>query len=413
MFIYRILLILLSPIIFLHVLFKAIQCRQWQYFSQRLGTGFTGIKQNQPWFHCASVGEVKALLPLLQELHTQLPATHFLITSNTATSREIIIQFNKNWIQHAYCPIDLRNTMRSFLLQTKPLQCNLIETELWPNMIELCHHHKIPIAIYNGRLSKKTTQSNRWMLAVYKHVLKYIDTIYARSEADRERYIKLGSGSQHTSTVGDLKLVTPNIDDITCQNLTQRDYMLAVSTHDPEEFEFMRACHGLLHEHLVVIAPRHPERGNTLAKQLRSINLRVAMHSKGDNITDNTQVYLLDTIGELDKWYGNATMVVMGGSFTNIGGHNILEPLNYHKAVVYGPHMHNFSELNDIVLSAQAAIQVTTYRQLQTQLQAWLDDAGKRQLVENNAKKMLSKFEHTIPAYADIFVSRLASTNKL
>ena len=420
MFIYRTLLILLSPLIILHVLWKALQCRQWHYLTQRLGFGFDNIQHNQPWFHCASVGEVKSLLPLLEELHRRLPTQTFFITSNTPTSKAIVQKFNKSWIQHAYCPVDWRNSMRIFLITTKPAQCNLIETELWPNMIELCNHNNIPVTIYNGRLSEKTTNSSRWMLKTYRHILKYVDATFTRSETDLARYTQLGSDSDHTFSIGDLKLAAKPLNSTNkqtdtqsiTQTITERDYVLVVSTHKPEELKIAQACQGIMARTLFVIAPRHPERSSIIASELQVLGLNIAVHSKNEPVTEATHIYLLDTIGELDLWYTGSLAVIMGGSFANIGGHNIIEPLSYFKPVLYGPHMQNFIELSDIALSANAAVQLTDYDELANHINKWVADESSRHAFTGNAKQLMTQFENTVPTYADIFISRLTGDVK-
>ena len=410
MFIYRGLLVLLAPILLIHIIWKALQCGQWQYFAQRIGIDFTSLKHNSIWFHCASVGEVKSIFPLLDELHNRLPAQHFLVTSNTATSRVIVNKYNKNWIEHAYCPVDWRSSINAFLKSVKPAQCYIIETELWPNMIDVCSQQQIPIAILNGRLSEKTMHSQNWMLRTYKQVLRHIQAVYTRTELDNKRYLQLGAKKETTKVVGDLKLAAVSVNNNDIQTLTKRDFVLIVSTHADEEKKILQACETLLGNVLFVIAPRHPERSGAIASQLHNMGLHIAIHSKHDAIADDTQIYILDTIGELDQWFGTAQAVVMGGSFENIGGHNIIEPMSYHRAVVYGPHMQNFADISDIALAADAAIQVESYSALQQQLANWLHNKSAQHEIEQRAAALISQFETTIPTYADIVTTRLVDT---
>ena len=406
MFIYRSLIVLLSPLLLLHIVWKAAQCRQWQYFAQRLGMDYCDIPPGCLWFHCASVGEVKTILPLLDACHARAPELRFLVTSNTPTSREIILKHARDYIHHAYCPMDWRRCVRAFLNTTRPVRCYLIETELWPNLIDLCHSQTIPVVILNGRLSEKTLHSSDWMLRTYRHVLKQINSVYTRNPLDRERYIQLGANADKTRAIGDLKFAATTPSSVDKQQLTQRKYILVVSTHDDEETQIAKACQALLQDTLFVIAPRHPERGNSVAAQLHRLGLNIALHSKHDPIDDDTQVYILDTIGELDKWYGDALAVVMGGSFVNIGGHNIIEPLAHHRAVVYGPHMQNFAEIDEIVQVNEAAIQVASVDELAQLLQQWSSDNSKRQAMEQRAAQLMQQFENTLPAYVDIVTSK-------
>ncbi len=405
MLLYRSLIVLLTPASLLHIIWKALQCRQWWYFSQRMGFDYCHIPPGCIWFHCASVGEVKTLLPLLDALHQRMPEKHFLITSNTATSRELVLKHARNWLSHAYCPFDWRSRVKAFLNATRPQRCYLVETELWPNLIELCHHQHIPTVVLNGRLSEKTLYSSDWMLRTYCHVLQHIDAIYTRNHLDRERYIQLGAPEQITEAVGDLKLASRPPDTIEKQAQTKRAYVLAVSTHDDEEQQIMQACTALTKDGtLFVIAPRHPERGNAIATQLQRLGLVVAQYSKQQHIGDDCQVYLLDTIGELDKWYGDALAVIVGGSFVNIGGHNIIEPLRHHRAVVYGPHMQNFADIHDIVQINKAAVQLESASTLASQLSTWISDSNERKGMQQRAARLMQQFENTLPVYVEIIV---------
>ena len=410
MFIYRSLIVLLTPLLLLHILWQAVRCKQWRYFAQRTGLDYCDIPPGCIWFHCASVGEVKTVLPLLEACHRQLPEQQFLITSNTATSREIVIKHNRDYLYHAYCPMDWRGSVRAFLNSTRPEAAYLIETELWPNLIDLCHNEGIAVTILNGRLSEKTLSSGSWMLHTYRHVLGMVEAVYTRNQLDRDRYIQLGAAADKTRAIGDLKFAVTTPATTGKQRLTRRDYVLVVSTHEDEEKQIASACRNLMQHTLFVIAPRHPERGNSIAAQLHRLGLNIAQHSRHDAIDDDTQVYLLDTIGELDSWYGDALVVVVGGSFVNIGGHNIIEPLAHHRAVIYGPHMHNFAELDEIVQVNEAGVKLGGANELAPQLQQWLHDRAARQVMEQRAARLMQQFENTLPAYVDIVLAKTYSS---
>ncbi len=406
MFTYRLFFVLLTPVLFIHIVWKAIQCRQWLYFKQRLGFSCPAKRNKVTWFHCASVGEVKTVLPLLEKLHQTQPEQHFVITSHTATSRELVVKSGQPWLSHMYLPLDWRSAIKRFLHAVKPERCILFETEIWPNLIDLCDKQRIPVTIINGRLSSKTMNQPAWLASAYRYSLPLIDNIYTRSEQDRERYIKLGADEKTTTTLGDLKLAGRKESDGKTQAVTRREYILVVSTHDDEEVQITRHCQALLEQTLFVIAPRHPHRSNTVAKQLHHMGLNIAIHSKRDAVKEDTHIYLIDSIGELDAWYPGAQSVVVGGSFVNTGGHNIIEPLAFDKAVVYGPNMQNFSDLNALVLEHEAAIQVDDYPQLAEQLTHWQKDSTAKNRIEQRAQVLVHQFESTLPAYVEVLTQR-------
>ena len=175
---YRLVFMLLSPVILIHLCWKSLQLKSLCYFKQRIGYGTKPMTQKPVWFHCASVGETNMVLPLLRELHKREPKLQFIVTTNTATSASIIIDQNKPYIRHAYLPLDWKNTTKRFIDKMNPLALFIVETELWPTLIEQTNLANIDICIINARLSSKTTDTNRWMASIYRKTLKNIKHIH-------------------------------------------------------------------------------------------------------------------------------------------------------------------------------------------------------------------------------------------
>lgn len=409
MLLYRIILLLLTPVIFLHLLWRALQCGEWRYFAQRIGLEYDDVPQAAVWVHCASVGEVKCVLPLLHTLHEQDPDIHFLITSNTATSRRIVLQQQADWITHLYCPIDWRLAVNSFLAHASPRCCYLFETELWPNLIDRCAERSIAVRIINGRISDNSMRRAGLLRHIYRKPLTSLSSIHTRNNSDRERFIALGADEITTSVSGDLKLAYSNSSTLPPQQFTTRDYILLVSTHEDEERRLTEQLSPLLDDHLLVIVPRHPERGSAVANQLHNMGLRIAMHSSHDAITAETDVYIIDAIGQLDAWFPNAAEVIMGGTFADIGGHNLIEPLSHGCAVVYGPSMHNFIEMNQLVLEHSAAIQVQSIEGVCDVLRGWREDSAAKQQLQSAAKELVSSLNSTLSDYTELLSAQLQS----
>lgn len=405
MIIYRLLLILFSPLIALHALYKGVRFNSPAYLMQRLGFGFSGLPKNCHWLHCASVGETIAALPLIEELRRRKPEQCFLITTNTVTGAAIVQRQRRSrpWLQHCFLPIDWRSAISRFLRDVQPSQLTIIETELWPNLIELCHRHDLTIKIANGRLSTRTTHSNRWLRSVYAKILAYLDHCYARSQADADAYIELGVPKERVSLIGNLKFAAPSLT-IENQNQTERDYVLIASTHDDEEAQIARVWLTLQRNELLVIAPRHPERSNDILRQLQQYSSQIARRSKNEAIDANTKIYLLDTVGELMGWLHDAKLVVMGGSFIERGGHNILEAAHFGKGVLFGPSMTHFAEESAYLLQQQAAIQCTDVEQLQVEMRDLLNDAEKLKSLNQNASHAMQQFASVVDDYADRLV---------
>jgi 3-deoxy-D-manno-octulosonic-acid transferase len=408
MFLYRLLNFLLIPLTFSYICWKAVRHKQLRYLKQRLGVGLGAIPKNCLWLHCASVGEVNTALPLLHELHQRNPQQNFLITTNTPTGAEIVARQQKPYLLHAYLPFDWMLSVTLFVTAVKPTALYVLETELWPNLFSVCHSRKIPVVIINGRLSPKTTSTYLWVRKVLGQLLLLTDHIYARSEADRAAFIKLGADSNKVSLIGNLKYSPPSSRVIEKPGVNG-EYIVAASTHADEEIKILQCWLKLDRPELLVIAPRHPERREEILKQLHSLTDSVAVRSRNDEITDTTRVYLLDTVGELNNWFAGARLVIMGGSFIPRGGHNLLEPAHFGKAVIFGPSMENFHEEARLMLGKHAAVQVASVDKLCEQLQHFLVNPQALQSLENNVAEATAGFRHIVDDYANIMEQAISS----
>ena len=401
MFLYRLLNFLLIPLTFSYLCWKAFRHRQTRYLQQRLGIGLGGIPQNCLWLHCASVGEVNTALPLLRELHQRNPQHNFLITTNTPTGAEIVHRQQQPYLFHAYLPFDWLLSVTLFVSSVKPVALCVLETELWPNLFSVCHSRKVPIIIVNGRLSPKTTSTYKWVRKVLGQLLLLTEHIYARSVADQAAFIKLGANKHKVTLIGNLKYSPPAIHAIEKPQL-DNEYVVAASTHEDEEIQILKCWLKLNRKELLVIAPRHPERREEIIKQLNSLTTSIAVRSRNQAITAATRIYLLDSVGELNNWFAGAKLVIMGGSFIPRGGHNLLEPAHFGKAVIFGPFMDNFHEEARLMLSKHAAVQVASVDKLCEQLQHFLAKPEALQSLENNVQEATSDFRHIVDDYADI-----------
>ena len=406
MFLYRLLNFMLIPVTFSYLCWKAFRHKQSRYLKQRLGAGLDGIPKNCLWLHCASVGEVNTVLPLLHELHQRNPQQNFLITTNTPTGADIVIRQQQPYLFHAYLPFDWILSVTLFISTIKPKALYVLETELWPNLFSVCHTRKVPVVIINGRLSPKTTATFKWVRKVLGQLLQLTDHIYARSEADHDAFIKLGANKHKVSLIGNLKYSPPSSHAIEKPQVSG-EYVVAASTHADEEIQILKCWLKLDRPELLVIAPRHPERREEILKQITSLTEMIAVRSRNDTITETTKVYLLDTVGELNNWFAGARLVIMGGTFIPRGGHNLLEPAHFGKAVIFGPSMENFYEEVRLMLNKHAAVQVTSIDQLCEQLQHFLANPGALRSLENNVAEATAGFSHIVDDYADIISSQM------
>lgn len=360
---YRGLLTLALPLIVAYTLWRAgrdskvLGNGKRRYIAQRLGFALPALEAPL-WLHCASLGEVITALPLIQALAVRDPQRLLLITTHTATGARIV---RRQGLIHAFLPLDLPFAVRRFLRQVQPRGALILETELWPNLYLACAARGIPLAIINGRISARTAKAPRLVRRLYLQVLSCVAAVLARSEADRAAFVCLGAPPARVLSVGNLKFAPqPSTDAL--PDLIGRPYWLAASTHHDEEARIARVhrqTHDAQHRPaLLVIAPRHPERGPAIVQALSRQGITCALRSRREAITEMTEVYIADTIGELHALLCYAQFVVMGGSLIERGGHNILEPARLGKATITGPHMKNFLDETERLDQAGGLIQV-------------------------------------------------------
>ena len=389
---YRWVLWLAAPLVLAYTLTRTLRDGGTKYLRQRLGKGLK--KLHRPiWFHCASVGEVIAAGPLLKIVARQYPKTPIVITTNTPTGREVLLKRFGDRFLHAYLPLDYRGPVRRFYQHITPRCALVFETELWPQLFARCHALEIPLVIINGRLSRKTMDAPAIVRRLYGQALRNVRSILARSDSDRERFIALGADPECVATLGSIKFAqAAGATQTSPEDPIGRDYWLAASTHDDEEWRITRAwARGSMTNHLLVIAPRHPERREAILKRLEDLQLRIAVRSRGEPVTAETELYLADTLGEMPAFMAHAELVFLGGSLIERGGQNILEPASLGKAVVVGPHMDNFKEEAENLLERNGLVMVHDDEQLHETVIDLLNDTQRRTELGNNARQVIAE----------------------
>ena len=399
MIIYNLILYLISPYLISRVLIEAIRRKSGISFTrQRLGL-FSKKLFNKPiWIHASSVGETKAAISLYQSLSKKFPEENFLITTNTSSSRSII-PTNKN-LEHTYLPLDWLFTTRRFINLINPRICILIETELWPNLISICKKNNIPIIIANARLSKRTTESPSFIKQIYKKVLSDVDLILCKSNRDKENYIQLGYLNKNIKVIGNLKYADTNNTVYNNENIVNRKYVLALSTHPDEErqiiTEWMRINEKKV---LLVIMPRHPERLGDILSDIPLDMLSISIRSKNEPIKKSTQIYIADTYGEANLFLEHCEFVYLGGSLVDHGGQNFMEAASYGKTIIVGPYMYNFIEETEEFLKNNAMIMVKSSPTLKHVFERLIKSKQRRELFGANAKKILLSKKDIINDY--------------
>lgn len=396
---YRIVLYILSPLIAAYTILIAIKNRDARFFIERYGLYKSDVSSNRLWFHAASVGEVIAVLPLLKAMKERHPEQEFLLTTGTPTGADIAHKYIPKDTSHVYLPLDLPGSVKRFLAHTKPKCAIIMETELWANLYYRCHKNGVPISIINARLSHKTLKTNAWMYRLYAETLSHVSKILARSEEDANGFMTIGATSSKIKTIGNIKLAPIDISHVKPLKDIDLPYLLAASTHDNEEELLARIWVDNFPDKLLVIAPRHPNRSAKIETKLREVTTNLAIRSKGDAVNSETQIYLADTLGELQNLIKGADIVFMGGSLVSQGGHNVIEPARYGKAIIFGPHMENFYEEANLLIINRACIQAINIVDITKSINNLYSNPVLRSELGNNAYSIITNYSDVINKY--------------
>lgn len=302
------------------------------------------------WLHGASVGELISVLPLIERIHAR--EVNLLVTSGTVTSGGLAEQRLPRDVIHQFVPIDVPYFVRRFLDHWEPDLALFVESELWPNIMIETSRRAVPMILINGRLSANSFRRWQHAPATIGDLLRRLDLCLARTPADAERLSELGA--RHVVTTGDLKLDGPappaDRDKLAAlqRAVAGRTLIAAASTHEGEEAAMVDA-HLKLRANfpnlLTVIAPRHPERGESVAELARAAGLAARLRSRGELPDATTEIYIADTVGELGLIYRLAPIVFIGGSLIKHGGQNPIEPAKLGATILHGPHVANFAEI--------------------------------------------------------------------
>jgi 3-deoxy-D-manno-octulosonic-acid transferase len=357
-----------------HFIFQALA--HGKYVSglrQRLGSIDSIKADTRPiiWLHCVSVGETQAARPLVERLLSEFPNYSVVVSTITVTGQNLAHRVFGSSVRNVfYFPFDWTWTAKRSLDAINPSVVLLMETELWPNFLRECKRRDIPVALVNGRISNQSFRRYRIVRLFVRNVLSHLRIAVMQSERDAERIATLGLSREKLFVAGNLKFDanTVSAGDTPTQELQQRfnftndrPLILAASTHDPEEKIVIDSFLQLLPNHHVrlMIAPRHPERFQEVAKLLEGSGVNWARRTNSNEANDPTvDAILLDTIGELPAAYSLASIVFVGGSIIKRGGHNVLEPAAAGACVVTGHNTQNFRAIVQLLLEADAIIQL-------------------------------------------------------
>ena len=409
---YSVLYSLLLPLYLLVFIYRALfQDKRVSSFLQRIGKppqipDDTSGEHSaiRIWIHAVSVGEVKAIKPLIDALKTK----HYqlLVSTVTQTGQKMASDLFGNQAQVFYLPLDWQWICRRYLLAIKPKVILIAESELWPGFIAASHSLNIPTLIVNGRVSDRSFRKYKLIPFLTRPLLNQITQCCMQTQEDKRRITIIGAIPSRVNRMGNLKY-----DYQPTQNSQQKEVIQLIrTTMKPNKDELLWVCGSTregeeeilldifktLSESFsslkLILAPRHPHRTQDICKLIEQHKFTYLKRSLLLNQPSSPpQILILDTIGELSYLYQLADLVFVGGSLFPTGGHNIIEAAHFGKPILFGPHMDNFKEISTSFQNSHAAIQVKSNNELLLKLQDLISDPAAREFLGHNARKVVKE----------------------
>ncbi|HEX6638203.1 MAG TPA: lipid IV(A) 3-deoxy-D-manno-octulosonic acid transferase [Steroidobacteraceae bacterium] len=419
-FVYIFLAYLLAPLWIGALALRGFRDRtQWRGFSQRFGLG-AGVAGRSIWVHAVSVGEVQAAVPLVEALLARFPQIPLVLTTTTPTGRARAEALFKGRADVRFAPIDWPGSVRRFFQRVQPRLAVILETEIWPNLYHRCGKLGIPLVLASARISPRSVNGYRRLVSLFRETLSHGIFIAAQSQEDAERFRSIGASPERTHVVGNIKFDFGYPPDMEMRGHELRQMLgpnrpvwVAGSTHEKEE-DLLITAHRRIRERfsnaLLVLVPRHPPRFAEVATQLREQGLRFVRRTSAVPVNPDTEIYLLDTLGELPPFYAAGDVAFVGGSLgvDHVGGHNLLEPAALGLPIIAGPHNFNSADVARRLSERQALRIVHDPAELamvvgdllaKPQLRATMGSAGRKTVDDNRGavRRLMEFLEPLLP----------------
>ena len=400
---------------------NAEQCQQ--ECLERFGPFQAPKNRHAIWFHVVSVGETNAAQPLIEHY---LRLGHAVLVTNTTKTGQarakalFLTAAYASLFQAVYLPADQKKLVQAFYQKYQPKLLLLMETEIWPNLIDQAKHFNVPCLLINARLSEKSAQGYAKVAALTHGMLSGIDRLLAQDQATLQRYLELGMAPDKAQILGSIKFDIQAPESFIQQaevlkqqwNLSKRQVITLASTHAPEEQKLLSALKPYLVDYpelLIIIVPRHPERFDAVFQLAQDLPLTTQRRSLGQRIEAESQVYLADSMGEMWLWYALSCVCFVGGSLNEPGGgHNILEPMALNIPTVIGPNYFNFQTIVDELIKADAILLGQEVNQVAAQLIQCVQQPEQAQRLSEHAAAIMQKNSGSLQKHIQVIDEYLA-----
>jgi 3-deoxy-D-manno-octulosonic-acid transferase len=397
---YSALAMLLAPIAFLAVLVRGLrQAEYWRSPGERFGWGRT-LDAPSIWLHAVSLGEVSAAAPVVRELRARHPGVPFVLTTATPTGRARAAELFGADVDVRFLPYDTPGSVRRFLSRIRPRVAIIMETELWPNLLYACARREVPVAIASARLNARSVSRYRRFGRLFTDAVAQAALVAAQTAEDARRFVAVGASPERTRVIGNVKFDMQFGAEVIERGLALRaDYLgarpiwVAGSTHAGEEETLLIAHAELVRtvpDALLVLVPRHPQRFESVASMLARHGARFDRRSNAQSVRTESQVLLVDAMGELTALYAAADAAFVGGSLVPIGGHNLIEPAALGVPVITGPYTANSGDIAAQLIAAGGAVEVADSAALAQAVRRLLADPAERDRMGARAREFVT-----------------------
>ncbi|HVZ46632.1 MAG TPA: 3-deoxy-D-manno-octulosonic acid transferase [Ramlibacter sp.] len=341
------------------------EAKYLENIEERFGHYGAPTQPGRLWIHAVSLGETRAAAVLIEELRKRDPSLRILLTNGTATGRAEGERLVREGDEQVWQPWDTPEAVRRFLEHFRPCAGVLMETEVWPNLIEGCKARGIPIALANARMSEKTMRRTQWGARLLRPTYAALSAVWAQTGDDARRLAQTGATVK--GVFGNLKYdATPDTAQlergVAWRTGLDRPVVMLASSREGEEAEFLAALPRDADVQWLIV-PRHPQRFDEVARMVAQAGWSVSRRSAWGAVPQAAQVWIGDSLGEMALYYGLADVALLGGSFAPLGGQNLIEAAACGCPLVMGPHTFNFAEAAQLALHSGAAVRVASMRE--------------------------------------------------
>ena len=386
---------------------------------ERFGTYPPAAPAARIWVHAVSVGETRAAVPIVEALARTHPGHRILLTHMTPTGRATGMELFGDRVERAWLPYDMAFAVRRFLAHYRPAFGIVLETEIWPRLLEECARAKVPVVLANARLSARSARRYARFPALTRWALGNLAGIAAQSEADAQRFRELGAGDVRVT--GNVKFdmapaagIVERGAEFRSRFGAARAVWVAGSTREGEEAALLEAFAAMQAPAaaLLVLVPRHPHRFDDVAALASRLGFQVARRSGEGAVPPGVRVVVGDSMGEMPAYYAAADAVIMGGSLLPYGSQNLIEACALGKPVIVGPHTYNFEEAAEGAIHAGGAVRVRDAGEALAAAAALSADPARRARMGESARSFVAAHRGAVDRLAAWLGERLSARGR-